>query len=285
MRFDKNADCYLLDLYDEHRQYNGLTFKQRLDYIDVFGNTRIGLTDTEPIRDMAIFSNDPSDGLPSYEEAMCGVFNNLHRSFLVDYVSPHFAEEAIEHPENIAKMIGEMSLFDIYGKCAGHILYGDCCLTYSITETTALTFFNLRNAKKKEGQQIGVYRSSATFNELMYLFRERDDLALILGLIVLATKKLGKVETVHVGAGVRRTMPDRIESVVVNRMPFQINVIDSSWLKTIIRTEGFEVRGHYRLQACGVGRKEHKLIFIKGFKKHGYVRTAKKIVYERKCGA
>ncbi len=54
-----------------------------------------------------------------------------------------------------------------------------------------------------------------------------------------------------------------------------IQVVDSTWNTTVIRTEGFSVDGHLRLQPCGEGRKKRKLIWIEPFEKHGYVRNAK----------
>jgi hypothetical protein len=50
--------------------------------------------------------------------------------------------------------------------------------------------------------------------------------------------------------------------------------LTSSYLKTIVRTEGFKVRGHWRWQAYGEGMKERKLIFINAFEKKGYIRRA-----------
>jgi len=54
-----------------------------------------------------------------------------------------------------------------------------------------------------------------------------------------------------------------------------ITVVNSNWNITSIRTEGFGVRGHFRLQPCGVGMKEVKMIFIEPFIKNGYIRNAK----------
>jgi hypothetical protein len=54
-----------------------------------------------------------------------------------------------------------------------------------------------------------------------------------------------------------------------------ITILDSTWFTTIVRTEGFKVNGHLRLQPCGAGRTERKLIYIETFEKHGYVRKAK----------
>jgi len=62
----------------------------------------------------------------------------------------------------------------------------------------------------------------------------------------------------------------------VNESKHNITIIDSTWNKLIIRTEGFSVSGHLRLQRYGEGRKEVKLIFIEEFEKHGYIRRARK---------
>ena len=93
----------------------------------------------------------------------------------------------------------------------------------------------------------------------------------IRALKVLIMKRYGKVETYTIEGKEQRKIGN---SYVVNKAPFPIHRLDSSWFKTIIRTKGFGVKGHWRLQACGKGWKEHKLIFITGFQKHGYIRRA-----------
>lgn len=55
-----------------------------------------------------------------------------------------------------------------------------------------------------------------------------------------------------------------------------VTIINSCWNITSIRTEGFDVRGHFRLQPCGPGLSDTKMIFIQPFKKEGYVRKAAK---------
>jgi hypothetical protein len=55
-----------------------------------------------------------------------------------------------------------------------------------------------------------------------------------------------------------------------------VTIVNSCWNITSIRTEGFDVRGHFRLQPCGPGLRDTKMIFIQPFKKEGYVRKAAK---------
>lgn len=59
---------------------------------------------------------------------------------------------------------------------------------------------------------------------------------------------------------------------VLNELPVPIITITSKWNVTSIRTEGFDVSPHFRLQPYKTGV---KLILIEAFRKHGYVRGAK----------
>lgn len=54
-----------------------------------------------------------------------------------------------------------------------------------------------------------------------------------------------------------------------------VTYLDASWYTTVIHEGDFTVRGHFRLQPCGPGKKDRKLIFVNEFQKHGYVRKAR----------
>jgi hypothetical protein len=62
----------------------------------------------------------------------------------------------------------------------------------------------------------------------------------------------------------------------VNQSKNDFVLVDSRWNNTIIRTEGFGVSGHFRLQRVGRNREERKLVYISEFVKNGYVRLSKK---------
>jgi acyl-ACP thioesterase len=65
---------------------------------------------------------------------------------------------------------------------------------------------------------------------------------------------------------------------VSNDFKFPLTMVTSKWNTTVIRTEQFGVRGHFRVQPCGpVNDKRYEVIFIEPFVKHGYKRTAGKI--------
>lgn len=61
----------------------------------------------------------------------------------------------------------------------------------------------------------------------------------------------------------------------VNESKHDIEILDSTWFTTIIRSEGFGVGGHFRMQPYGPGNAMRKLIWIEPFEKTGYTRTAK----------
>lgn len=59
----------------------------------------------------------------------------------------------------------------------------------------------------------------------------------------------------------------------LNNSKLNITLCDSLW-KQRISVDGFKVRGHFRLQACGEEWKKRKLIWIEEFEKQGYNRKA-----------
>lgn len=63
---------------------------------------------------------------------------------------------------------------------------------------------------------------------------------------------------------------------VSNDFKFPLTVVTSNWNVTSIRTEGFGVRGHFRVQRTGRGRTNYEIIFIEPFTKKGYVRRSGK---------
>lgn len=61
-----------------------------------------------------------------------------------------------------------------------------------------------------------------------------------------------------------------------NETKSNIEILDSRWFTEIVRSEGFKVRGHFRLQPYGQGMVKKKWIYINSFDKTGYTSPAKK---------
>jgi hypothetical protein len=75
---------------------------------------------------------------------------------------------------------------------------------------------------------------------------------------------------------VSRKSTGKINNMVYRNMnKTDVAVLDSSWYTSIVRTEGFVVRGHMKMQPCGPNLSERKLIYVDSFEKYGYVRKAK----------
>lgn len=66
-----------------------------------------------------------------------------------------------------------------------------------------------------------------------------------------------------------------VNALYNNRTNKDITVIDSKWYTELISSGAFNVRGHWRMQPCGPGMKNKKLIWINEFQKEGYHRKAK----------
>lgn len=62
-----------------------------------------------------------------------------------------------------------------------------------------------------------------------------------------------------------------------NKSKYPIKIVDSTWFTTLVKSDAFKVRGHFRLQACGEGMTKRKLVWINDFQKEGYTRQAKKL--------
>lgn len=95
-------------------------------------------------------------------------------------------------------------------------------------------------------------------------------------------KKYAEVETVYLSGKSKRLLPNSTEKAL-NESGLNMTYYDCSWFTTIIRTEGFKVRGHFRLQPYkdNDGKWQKKLIYINGYEKHGYTRKAKIILQNK----
>jgi hypothetical protein len=94
---------------------------------------------------------------------------------------------------------------------------------------------------------------------------------------MLLFKKYAPIDLEFVGSWKKKISAVSGEKMV-NDTGIEVTLLDSSWFRSIIRTEGFLVRGHFRLQPYKdeTGEWARKLIYIHEFEKHGYCRIAKK---------
>lgn len=89
--------------------------------------------------------------------------------------------------------------------------------------------------------------------------------------------ELGDIEVVMLESG-RNNGKLKNNGKITNESNFKVYIVDSTWNQLIIRTDGFAVRGHFRLQSCGIGHKDRKLTWIGAFEKHGYKRQPRNVI-------
>lgn len=63
---------------------------------------------------------------------------------------------------------------------------------------------------------------------------------------------------------------------MINEIRTNITIINSRWNVSSVKSEGFAVAGHFRLQPFGEGRTERRIQWIDPFEKTGYNRKATK---------
>lgn len=66
-----------------------------------------------------------------------------------------------------------------------------------------------------------------------------------------------------------------VNAIYNNKTSRDITVIDSTWYQNLVSSGAFNVRGHFRLQPFGPGRKQRRFQWITEHQKHGYTRKAK----------
>lgn len=91
---------------------------------------------------------------------------------------------------------------------------------------------------------------------------------------VLTFVELGDITVKELPAGRNNGGKKNVDKIT-NTSNNTVFVVDSTWNTIVVRTEGFAVRGHFRLQSCGEGHKDRKLTWIDAFEKHGYTRRPK----------
>lgn len=100
-------------------------------------------------------------------------------------------------------------------------------------------------------------------------------------LAYLVFMRFAETETKNIDPGKKATVGKEKHK---NETELKVRVVGCEWITTIIRSSGFDVRGHFRLQPCGVNHQDRKLIWVNPFQKNGYTRRAQVIVNkEKRC--
>jgi hypothetical protein len=95
-------------------------------------------------------------------------------------------------------------------------------------------------------------------------------------LILNLLHQFAKTEVVVLGGGKnpKKLMIGGVK--FMSDFPVPINHYDCSWFREIIIKAEIGVRPYFRLQPCGIGKKEYRLVLVKAHVRHGLHRKAKK---------
>lgn len=133
----------------------------------------------------------------------------------------------------------------------------------------------------KDGKKSGIDFHFTSFNAFGGESEKTVGQSILLVVRVLAFMQVAGVELKHIDVSKN---PKKGRKAVfgkeryLNRMDTPVNILDSSFFTTIVRTEGFTVGGDVgfpRKQRYGPERSLVKLIWIFPFSKNGYTRKAK----------
>ena len=91
----------------------------------------------------------------------------------------------------------------------------------------------------------------------------------------LLLKEYAPIETVFLNRDNKKTKVNKEK--FLNESDLKITIVNSNFLKNIIRTVGFKVSGHFRLQPYGANKDKRRLIWINEFDKKGYHLKAKNL--------
>lgn len=139
-------------------------------------------------------------------------------------------------------------------------------------------FIQFSKCSKNEFKSIDVFVSSKDGVEKTFIWKGHYDLGFdhthYFAFIVsfLCFIKHVDLETKVVNA---KRKDFHIGQKYVNETNHNIEILDSTWFTTIVRSEAFKVGGHFRMQPCGKDLAERKLIWISPFEKNGYTKKAK----------
>lgn len=103
------------------------------------------------------------------------------------------------------------------------------------------------------------------------------DFSTYMGVLLPTFLEFADIETIIINSA----MPGKRKGEIggekyITDIPLDIEIIDSTWYRTLMHDAEFGVSGHFRLQPYGPGLASRRLIYIKDFIKHGYRRQARK---------
>lgn len=208
---------------------------------------------------------------------------DMYKSFEPEEIEPSFIKGLDDNKEKMMKKYGDVNIRESIGITSGFWVFKQWLLSYSITSSSY--YFNIRYRQNIPGSVSFVgWGVEPTLNNIVNNVdnnkresnQEMKDV-LAIGVLAVLFKNIVEERTVYTKPHEGKIQWKPKASTELD-LPFTINRLDASWYTTYCRTDGFLVSGHFRMQPCGRGRQDRKLIYIKPFMKDGYVRRARMFV-------
>lgn len=196
-------------------------------------------------------------------------------------ISKKFSEAAIKNEEKLTKLYYDKNVrTEVLENCI--LIYSNLIMAYkdglytvftNAGRILAITKFNADDDKniseyKCEKIYFSEYGKNQGYSEwhfITYYFK------------LMIFKKYASVDLVFIEKGKKKKTNLVDKGKIINDTNLDIIYLDSTWFREIVRTEGFKVRGHFRLQPYKDenGQWTRRIIYINEFEKHGYHRKAK----------
>lgn len=213
----------------------------------------------------------------------------------INYISKPFQEATLKSYKKLNDLMSDIILNDLSDfKASGTFIMND--ITYMVHFDTikgSQDFTIILYMFSKEGIPLCFYKESNNENEFigwvsnMLIDRSNDDgiKSIIYKsindiLIVNMFKTFSQVEVKILNA---KSKNKDINCKYVNDTNLKIQYLDSLWFTTLVKSDSFNVRGHFRWQPkLKDGKRIKELIWIDEFKKTGYTKNAKSILANAK---
>ena len=214
-----------------------------------------------------------ADGWPLYQKLFTEDVTFLSRKFWESVLA---CRESLMKPELLEPFIGRM--------LSGALLAHNKVILYSF-ETVSLEPLMGKGViiVMENNSVIGYYNTIEGIDYELAPEKRKDPDEMITGLAARDVllfhlfKKYADVEVTQ-SKPYKKVINENGDSYLVDSSTL-VNIMDCRWINTIVRSEGFKVRGHFRLQPYKKdGEWTKKLIYINEFEKHGYTRRATKLI-------
>lgn len=205
--------------------------------------------------------------------------NNFNKN--INIISSTFATAAMLAKDKLKLQEVFYSLGDI----SGTVIFGTYCICYEAkvgVDKDGKKGYKIDLFLFSFGNMILAYNNNVEYAADFFGIKSTNDNAEMLGLVwnwfqvaqsFLLLKKYAQVETKYLPA--KKTTTD-INCKYVNETNSNITILDSKWFTTLVKSDAFKVRGHFRLQPKKKdGEWTKELIWINDFTKDGYTAPAK----------